>query len=92
MNRTEILEAAAHAVTVDRAATHGEAEQNFDRIAAFWASHLGVEVSAVDVAVMMALLKIARIGSTPADPDHWIDMAGYAACGGGIATRENANA
>lgn len=34
MNRSEILEAARQAVTVDRAATHGDAERTFGRIAA----------------------------------------------------------
>jgi hypothetical protein len=35
-----------------------------------------------DVAAMMALLKIARISSGNAKDDNWIDLAGYAACGG----------
>ena len=35
-----------------------------------------------DVAAMMALLKIARIASGTAKPDNWVDLAGYAACGG----------
>lgn len=35
-----------------------------------------------DVAAMLALLKIARIASGHAKDDNWIDLAGYAACGG----------
>ena len=31
---------------------------------------------------MMALLKIARIAGGNAKADNWIDLAGYAACGG----------
>lgn len=87
-SRSEILTAAAHAVNVDRAATHGDAERNFGLIAAYWSAHLDVSVSAIDVAVMMALLKLARIKSSPEHADHWIDIAGYAACGGEIATAE----
>lgn len=85
MNRAEILDTAKHCVTVDRAATHGDSERNFGRIAAYWSAHLDTPVSAADVAVMMALLKLARIKGTPGCADHWIDVAGYAACGGEIA-------
>lgn len=86
MTRTELLSAAAGCVTCDRAATHGDAERNFGRIAAFWSAHLDRHVSATDVAVMMALLKLARAGANPGHADNWIDLAGYAACGGEIAT------
>ena len=86
MNRREILEAATQAVTVDRAATHGNAEDGFALIAAYWSSHLDVNVTATDVAVMMCLLKLARIKANPSHPDSFIDVAGYAACGGEIAT------
>lgn len=37
-----------------------------------------------DVAAMLALLKIARIAGKQAKDDNWIDLAGYAACGGEI--------
>lgn len=40
-----------------------------------------------DVAAMMALLKIARIASGHAKADNWVDLAGYAACGGEIEER-----
>ena len=35
-----------------------------------------------DVAAMMGLLKIARIANGLNKNDNWIDLAGYAACGG----------
>lgn len=50
-------------------------------------AHLGMEITAEDVAVMMALLKIARIGTGTATDDSWVDLAGYAACGGEIAAK-----
>lgn len=88
MKRTEILDTAREYVTKDRAATHGDAEDNFRRIAELWSAYLEPEavISATDVAAMMALLKIARISSNDSNPDNWIDIAGYAACGGEIAT------
>ena len=39
-----------------------------------------------DVAAMLAMLKIARIASGNAKEDNWVDLAGYAACGGEIET------
>jgi hypothetical protein len=87
MKRADILATASEYVTTDRAATHGNAEDNFLRTAELWNAYLGVDnISATDVAVMLALLKVARIRSNPNHADNWIDIAGYAACGGEIAT------
>lgn len=86
MNRTEILTTAQHAVTVDRAATHGEAEDNFALIAAYWSLHLGQPVTARDIGPMMALFKLARVKSNPAHADNYVDGAGYLAIAGELAT------
>ena len=87
MNRADILATASEYVTKDRAATHGDAEDNFRRIAELWNAYLSVDdITSIDVAVMLALLKVARIRSNPTHADNWIDIAGYAACGGEIAT------
>lgn len=83
--RAETLEAALFAVTKDRAVTHGPAEQTFARIAGLWSVHAGVTLTAVDVAIMLNLLKCARAKGNPQHQDNWIDMAGYAACGAEIA-------
>ena len=89
MKRADILATASEYVTTDRAATHGDAEDNFRRIAELWKAYLGVDdITTIDVAVMLALLKVARIRSNPNHADNWIDIAGYAACGGEIATGE----
>jgi hypothetical protein len=87
MKRADILATASEYVTTDRAATHGNAEDNFLRTAELWNAYLGVgNITSIDVAVMLALLKVARIRSNPKNADNWIDIAGYAACGGEIAT------
>ena len=87
MKRADILATASEYVTKDRATTHGDAEDNFRRIAELWNAYLGVDdITSIDVAVMLALLKVARIRSNPNHADNWIDIAGYAACGGEIAT------
>lgn len=43
-------------------------------------------ITGKDVAVMMALLKIARI-ATGKSVDSYVDLAGYAACAGEIAEK-----
>lgn len=86
MTRQEILDAAAKCVSGDREQDYGSPERNFDRIAALWAAYLDYQVhlKPEDVACMLALLKIARIASGHAKADNWVDLAGYAACGGEI--------
>lgn len=86
MNRAEILHAAERCVTVDRAATHGDAEQSFTVLGALWSARLGVLVHPHQVAIMLADLKTVRAWNNPGHTDNWIDLAGYAACGGEIAT------
>ena len=89
MNRAEILDTAKQYVTKDRNATHGNPENTFGLIAAYWSAHLNTDISAADVCVMMTLLKLARLKSNQENDDNWIDGAGYLACGGEIATEVN---
>lgn len=86
LDRAEILDAAARAVTVDRAATYGEAERSFAQIAAIWSVRLGVHLTPEQVALMLVDLKTVRAWDNPSHADNWIDIAGYAACGGEIGT------
>ena len=88
MTRESILNRAIECVCGKREQDYGSPEDNFNRIATYWSAHLGMEITAEDVAVMMALLKIARIGTGTASDDSWVDLAGYAACGGEIAAVE----
>lgn len=44
------------------------------------------ELDAQDVSMMMALMKIARLANDPSHHDSWVDVAGYAACGGELAS------
>jgi hypothetical protein len=87
VTRSSILSTAKSYITRDRQADHGDAEDNFSRIAGYWSLHTGVTLTATDVAVMMALLKVARIKQNPQHMDNWVDGAGYFACGGEIANK-----
>ncbi len=89
LTRADILDAAKAAVTVDRAATHGEVEDSFGQLAALWSALLGVPVSPAQAALMMAGLKVVRAWGNPGHADNWMDLAGYAACGGELAGRED---
>ncbi len=93
MRRPEILDKAKECVCGQRQQDYGTPEDNFRRIAGLWnvylsdALNLDVEIGPVDVANMMVLLKVARISSGHATDDSFVDIAGYAACGGEIASR-----
>lgn len=94
MNRVQILEAAAKCVGGEREQNYGRPENNFETIANLWTEYLTatgdvVIIEPKDVAAMLALLKIARIASGHAKADNWVDLAGYAACGGEIETEED---
>lgn len=89
MKRKELLEEAAKITNGERQEHYGTPEDNFARIAALWNAYLGIQdpflaLSTSDVAAMMILLKIARTRSDPNHLDSWIDIAGYASCGGEI--------
>lgn len=81
MTREQVLEQAKTMVCGQREHDYGKPEDNFGRIADLWTAYLGEPIDSVDVAMCMALLKIARIKGGGTD-DCFIDLAGYAACGG----------
>ena len=90
MSRKDILIKAQKCVCGQRRQDYGSPEDNFRMISELWTTYTGHNIRPLDVPVMMALLKIARIrtGSGQGTADCFIDIAGYAACGGEIATRE----
>lgn len=87
MNRLDTLKAAAECVCGSREEDYGSPEDNFGVIAALWTAYTGTDITPKDVAMMMALLKIAR-AKAGSKPDTYIDLAGYAACGAEISARE----
>lgn len=99
MTREEILNKAKECVCGQREQDYGTPESNFQLIADLWNSYLNLpynhlewnetrdiipKISPTDVAMMMALLKIARIRNGGGTGDSFVDLAGYAACGGEI--------
>lgn len=90
----EIAAKAAELVGGDRAKTHGSKLENHENIAALWRGYLrnkaraggsAADVTALDVANLMELLKVARRQAGAHNPDDYIDGAGYASVAGEIA-------
>ncbi len=89
--RADILDQAKKCVCGKREQDYGTPESNFQLIADLWNGYLGektdnpvISVTPVDVAMLMALMKIARIRNGGGSGDSFVDLAGYAACGGEI--------
>lgn len=91
MDRKEVLETAMQCVCKDREEQYGKPDDNFCVVSDFWTIYLsaigspGVIITSDDVAIMMALFKIARI-ATGNSADSYVDLAGYAALAGEIAS------
>ncbi|QFP94674.1 hypothetical protein I5G59_gp54 [Mycobacterium phage LilMcDreamy] len=81
----QIATTAADLIDGDRNAAYGDATEQFGETGQLWSVVLGVDVSAEQVAICMALVKIARLNNDIAHADSWVDAVGYLALGGGIA-------
>lgn len=84
--REKVLTKAFQIVSGERDVQYGSPEDNFKIIANLWSIYLSgkdgdIRISPKDVAMMMSLLKIARIRTGVFSEDSYIDLAGYAACG-----------
>lgn len=82
--RAEILHEAEKCICGQREQDYGSPEDNFATIADFWSDYKHISFTPVDVAMMMCLLKIARIRNGGGTGDSFVDLAGYAACAGEI--------
>lgn len=98
MTRADILDAAKACITVDRAATHGAAEDSFAWIAGHWNWWLqdklepGASITPYDVAQMMVGFKQARAKGNPAFLDNPVDGCGYFALAGEIGVKQDRSA
>jgi hypothetical protein len=84
-----ILNKAAHAVCGPRNDSYGPPIEDFKCQAAMISAYLSrtngkeVKVTAPDIAAIMCCVKLGRQAHVPKE-DNWVDLAGYAACGGEI--------
>lgn len=82
IRRSKFLDDVADLINGDRERDYGKASENFNRIAMMWSGYFGDEITEHDVAACLALLKIARLATSPHHKDSWKDLAGYATLGG----------
>ena len=89
--RAKLLDMAKEIVCNNRESQYGTPEDNFKVIADLWRAYLhgNTELNEVDVAMMLGLLKVARIRTGTFKEDSFVDLAGYTACGYEIAEKKN---
>lgn len=83
----QVAQEAIGLFTGDRNATYGDATDNFQDIGDLWAVVFGHPVSAEQVAICSALIKVARLKASPNHDDTWVDATAYLALGAGINRR-----
>ena len=89
---SDFIRLAAQLVSGDREKTHGTKAANFGAIADVWNGYLSARkkwgkpeaLDAHDVAMMMCGMKMARTLGGSFNADDYVDLAGYAGCGGEI--------
>ena len=87
----DIIKEAERLVSTRREATYGNKSKNHKNIAKLWSAYLDKKISPKDVALMMALLKIARTKLGEHNKDDYVDLVGYGAIAGEIAELEDDN-
>jgi hypothetical protein len=83
--KVSVLEEAEKIIYGDREKTYGHPSKNLRNIASMWTTYLNANwgdtfiLSPKDVAVMMILLKAARLANDINHRDSVVDICGYAA-------------
>jgi hypothetical protein len=78
----------ARAVIQDRGLDYGHPTDNMSRTASLWSAYLEMPIRPDQVAMCLVLVKVAR-SMEGNKVDNYIDMCGYAAISGELATEEN---
>ena len=84
----DLLKEATKLIGGDRQTDYGDKLTNHQNIADFWSIFLKKKITAHDVAICMALVKVARLMNQH-KKDSYIDMAAYATIAGEIEARTN---
>lgn len=88
MKANEILLTATDTIS-ERGLSYGHPADNMQHTAMLLSAYLQTPIHDYQVAGIMVLVKLARTNQSPQHIDTWIDMAGYAAIAGSLATEEN---
>ena len=76
---SELLVKASELVSGDRQVDYGDKLINHVNIANLWSAYTNMNISPHDVAVMMCLLKIARLKQGSRTEDTYLDASAYMA-------------
>lgn len=79
--RRRALDDADDLISGERAQQYGSAQANFENVADIWSVIVGSPLTAKQVALMLAGLKLARLAHDQEHRDSWVDLIGYAALG-----------
>ena len=90
MKREDCLKEAKKCICGDRDRDYGNPNGSFELIGKLWGDYMNIQISPKDVAIMMALLKVARCKYSD-KIDSFIDGAGYFACAAEVATENIIN-
>jgi hypothetical protein len=83
----DILTNAADTI-INRGATHGHYDHTMLRTAKLWESYFERPIEPMDIAICMALVKLARIMETKSNHDSWVDAVAYFAIAGELAVKD----
>ena len=86
MNRDETLEKALDIIQGDRHNEYGPAQGHFKEAASVWSLIMKKEVTASQVILCLAALKLVRLSTKNDHQDSWVDLAGYAALGNEVSS------
>lgn len=92
-SRENIIKQVEKCIMNDRQNTYGTPEDNFQKITDYWNTYLNIKddtfkLTKQDVAIMMVLLKVARMGTSPNHLDNFVDAAGYSIIAGSFCNTE----
>ena len=88
MKTNEILQSATDMYQI-RGQEYGHPSDNMSRTARLLSAYLEMPIMDYQVAVILALVKVARSMETSQKEDTWVDAAAYIAIAGHLATEEN---
>lgn len=83
--RSEILDEAKHLITQDRAEAYGSFDEQAHGLANMWSVITGHPILPQHVAAMLIAMKLYRTTQSNR-PDNYVDICGYAALGGELAS------
>ena len=81
----QILAKASELIDGERDRQHGDRKVCHTQIARLWSAFLGVQITPIDAALMLALLKVARMQTGNPNRDNFVDACGYISIAGEMA-------